>query len=218
MEPKKTFCRYYNLETENWEEVENLDGELEKRLLQEKNIRAMENHTVEEIANAIEGNGDTDLVVYDSGEFDVLYSRRWIIKKPVKGKTRWFREDIQPSLGLYGVELVVKATPQDIIDLQTYLGETDLDVIEARGVERAIFDYKHENHSTDGVETYFYRLRRLVEKEFPGVAFDHSLYPKTSSIELSFSGDLQKVCKLRKYILQTKYDRIGGIENITFIQ
>lgn len=205
--------RYYNLESRSWDAVSGLERNLQKHLLSEKHVKGLIDSADAEALAKGEASNDDSLatLLYDSGEFDVLYKRSSTI---TEGKKRWFKPNVAPRIG---TEMVIQATPEDIVELQGYLASSGFEVVEARQVRKAIFEYRHQNHFTDGVEIYFERLARLIEKEFPEVDFYHGAYPEASTIELSFSGELQQVCKLRKYILQTKYNRIGGIETIIFI-
>ena len=206
--------KYYNLESQSWGEVSDLERNLQKHLLDERRIRGLLETDVEDVAKAKEGNGDEDtlaMLLYDSGDFDVLYRESRTISE---GKKQWFRKNVAPRIG---TEMVVRARPEDILELQDYLGSSGFEVVEARGVSNAIFEYRNLSHPIDGVETYFARLQKLVDNEFPGVKFEHATYPKHPAIELSFSGDVENVCRIRDYIIRTKFERVGGHTSILFL-
>lgn len=216
----KTFCRYYNLETENEGEVKHLEGELERRLLQEKNIRALEGASVEEIAEDISNGGSKGIVVYDSGEFDVLYSKDWTIKEPVRQivRKRLFKpNEVTPAKhGLYGVELVVKATPQDIIDLQNYLSTTDLNVREARVVNEATFSFSTYPVPKTASLHVAPLIRDFIKNKFPNVNGQFSnqdgetmfddLPKKVGYVsEGIYGGPVEDVLRLRKSLRNSLY-------------
>jgi len=155
------FCKYYVLETEKQEEVKGLERELKKRLLQEKYIRKMKDADVEDIAKAMDNEKNANLVIYDSEDFDVLYSKDWTIKKPRKIFSR--------KSGLYGLELVVKATPQDIIDLQKYLEISEIDVREARNVTNSIVSIASLPLPGNSAKNFSELIQGMAKRDFKNI-------------------------------------------------
>jgi len=207
---ERTFCKYYNLETENPQDVTNLEGELERRLLQVRQVRASENASVDEIAqDIVDGGGKGMAIYYDSGDFDVLYLRDQTIRKPKKQR-KWIRKS-QAQPGLYGIELVVKATPQDIIDLQNYLSATDLNVREARNVRTAIVNFSTGLVQKNIAKSFRDITQSMIRETFPSLAGDFKFYYISwgdygrSGFRSTgyYSGPVEDVLKFRKNLINS---------------
>lgn len=157
--------KYYNLESQSWKDVSDLERNLKKHLLDEQRTRAILGTDVEDIAEAKMGDGDKDtlaMLLYDSGDFDVLYKNSRTI---ANGKKRLFRENVAPRIG---TELVVRARPKDILELQDYLGSSGFEVVEARGISRAVYTF----HSECRTETTVDSGIKVYNKIFSGNDFE----------------------------------------------
>lgn len=207
--------KYYNLESNSWEVVSGLEANLKRHLLSEKQIKGLLTASVEEIAEAKEGNGDVNAaekLIVDSGEFDVLYRES---NKTLENRG-WFRK----SQVKVSTELVVKASLYEFLELQNFLEESGLDIIEARKVTRGIFEYRRDNTNKNGLDSYKTHLQDFIGNNFSGLYFAMQVYPHRDSgcaIELCFSGDLEQVFQVRKYILSTEYECTGGFHMINFL-
>ncbi|MEK6969330.1 MAG: hypothetical protein AABW48_02790 [Nanoarchaeota archaeon] len=161
--------KYYNLESHSEGDVSDLERNLQKYLLSEKHVNGLLETDVKDVVQAKEGNGDKDTLtklLYDSGDFDVLYKTSWTISK---GKKRWFGENSVPR---FGTELVVRATPEDILELQDYLAGSGFEVVEARGISRATFNFATTPAQSGHVACYTEMLGNLIQRDYPGVKGD----------------------------------------------
>lgn len=176
------FCKYYVLETKNKKDLTELDRELKKRLLRGNYIRKIKDAKIE----------NANLITYDSGEFDVLYSKEEEIKK-----RKLFNK-------VHGLELVVKATSEDFIDIQEYLKMSNIDVREARNVTRAII-YFYFYKSGEGIEILSELLENVARTNFKKIEgkfrFDKDqAYP--SHLTGVYSGAVEEILKFRNTIIK----------------
>src|SRR3989344_5042751 len=120
----RPLIKYYNLESRSWEVVHDLELNLQKYLLNQNNIKGILQAPVEELAKVQLGEGDEETlenVIYDSGEFDILYKDEQEISPRKKGRKRWFKQNDPDVPERLSVELVVKAYPYHFVWLQDYL-------------------------------------------------------------------------------------------------
>jgi len=172
---KMALIKYYYLESRSQETVSELERNLQKYLLNEKHVNAVLATPAPAVVDAMEGNGnvkDLERSIYDSGEFDVLYKHSWEI---AKGKKRIFRKEIAPRLG---VELVVSATPEEIIQLQEYLSSSQMEVVEARGVSKACFTFTSQAVHDGAVKNYKAMIEKYVADTFPNIKIDLKIQEK----------------------------------------
>ncbi len=216
--------KYYSLESRSWEDVSALERNLQKHLLGEKRIRGILGTDVEDVAKARDGNGDEDSLaklLYDSGDFDVLYRTSWEI---AKGKERWFKEDIPPRVG---TNMVIRATSEDIFGLQDYLGSSGFELVESRAVSRATFSFGTRPCHHEISKSYEETLNRLIKDEFEGLRMDliSTKEVKWGNYEGGIitgivSGDVVKTLQFRN-ILKSSASSYGTIvfqESVTFSQ
>ena len=101
--------KYYSLESRSWENVSDLERNLHKHLLSGKFLRmngtssetdlsqkilAATTTPIKELSSPSKMDKDLQVLIYDSGEFDVMYKKTWEMVKGDKGKKRWFRIEI----------------------------------------------------------------------------------------------------------------------------
>jgi hypothetical protein len=194
------FCKYYVLETSNPQEVGGLERELKKKLLQENHSRKLFSASAQEIAEAMECDGKTELVIYDSGEFDVLYSKNETIK----------RRGLFCRQGLYGIELVVKATTQDLIDLQRYLETSNIDVREARSITKAIVNLTTIPIPKTCAKNFTMLIENLAKTDFSQIKGEFNFvdkeirrsgrrgYPTTGI----YSGSVEDILRFRNTVIK----------------
>lgn len=221
--------KYYNLESRSWEEVSELEQNLKKYLLNQNNVKGLLQAPVEAVADAYLGNTDAetlDRVIYDSGEFDVLYKKSKEISPRKKGKRRWFRANDPDTPERVGVELVVKANPYDIVQLQEYLTQSGIDVVEARRIYLAIFNFwSHPSHP-DFIENSKVILQGLLNKNYDEVEMQLTSIKDTqylmdgknkkgNMLQGILRGPVQKILELRDV---TKSITSLVHENINFLK
>lgn len=159
--------KYYNLVSHSWDTVSELELDLQKRLLSEKQLQRELSVSVDKAVEA-RANGDADtlnLMVYDSGEFDILYKKTNEISAKKIIKTGWFKEDITIPEKV-NVELVVKATIEDLLQLQDYLQSTKFDVVEARAVSQATFAFATIPSHSGHTESYQTILNDILRERY----------------------------------------------------
>ena len=206
--------KYYNLESKSWEEVSDLERNLQKHLLNEKRIRSLLETDVEEITEAKTGNGDKDtlaMFLYDSGDFDVLYKRAEIKKR--KGLFR--------KAALVGTELVVRAKLGDILELQNYLADSGFEVVEARNVSQAVYTFITKPKSETTVDAGIKVYRRLFSgQEGLDIGLEKSrgyIAGKNGhSLQGSVKGPVVEVLRARNIIRNDGQDLPVHDEGITF--
>ncbi len=186
--------RYYNLESKSPEDVSNLEKNLKKRLLDEKRIRNCSDTLIKDVAEAREGDQDavTELIP-DSGDFDVLYRKTRTISEE---KKRWFKKNIPRRTG---IELVVKGVPGDILELQTYLGDSRFELVEVKEVKRAMYTF----HSYAKTETCVDAGITVYTSLFLDGEFD---------LRFNFLKNTGYVCGVNGHALQGSVS--GGVEDV----
>lgn len=212
--------KYYGLESRSLDVVNSLTANLMKHMLSEKSVKGLLTASVEDIAQAEGRAGEPkDELLYDSGEFDVLYKNSWT---KTEKKRKFFRKNIP---GKFGTELVVKATPLDIIALQDYLGDSGFDVLEARTVNRATFNFASTPANEEHTEILRQYTGGFVKKENNGLEAQLSLCKnvvwdsRTGSTCLGLiTGNVEQILKLRQIIKQmsSSYGTPLKTEGVTF--
>jgi len=208
----QALIKYYNLESRSWDEVSELELNLKKYLLNQSNVKGFLQAPVEAIADAQLGKGDPetiDNIIYDSGDFDVLYKKSKEIAPRVKGKKRWFRSNDSDVPERIGVELVVKANQYDIIQLQDYLTQSGIDVIESRRVYLAIFNFWSTTSHHGFIENSKAMLEHFLNKNYDEVESQFT-YIENCRLEMNgknekgaillglLRGPVQKILELRE--------------------
>ncbi len=92
--------KYYGLESRSWEEISDLERNLQKHLLSEKHIKEILETDVEKVANAKAGNGDKDTV---ASYFMILE----ILKYYIKNQERFQKERKNCLVRAFHLELVL---------------------------------------------------------------------------------------------------------------
>lgn len=199
--------KYYNLESRSWEEVSELELNLKKYLLDQKNVRGLLQAPVEAIADAQSGEGSAetlDNIIYDSGEFDVLYKKSREIS-PRKWKL--FKKNISERVG---IELVVKGNPYDIVQLQEYLTKSRMDVVEARNVSKALLKFSTASVHEKAVQNYRDVIKEFITENYNKVSakfkVEHNVvFPEGhqagSTLTGIIKGDVEQVLELREFLL-----------------
>lgn len=216
---KMGLIKYYNLESLSWKDVSDLERNLQKHLLDKKHISGILETDVEDIAKAKSGNGDKvslASLLYDSGDFDVLYKRSWTISK---GKKRLFGKNIPLKIG---TELVVRAIPQEILELQDYLSDSGFEVIEARGVATAVYKFNTVPRTLSTAKGG----KQIYESQFSSESFDLKVDIKLNdgllggvegtALQGCLSGQVEKILKARKIIRSEGSDLPIYSEGIVF--
>lgn len=155
--------KYYNLVSRSWNTVSDLELDLQKRLLSEKQLQKELSVSADRAVEA-RSNGDAEtlnLMVYDSGEFDILYKSTNQISAR---KTSLFRADIPEKVG---VELVVKATLEDLLQLQEYLQSSKFDLVEARAVSQATLAFATLPANGAHTENYGKIINDTITEQYP---------------------------------------------------
>ncbi|MBR9683244.1 hypothetical protein GOV03_01770 [Candidatus Woesearchaeota archaeon] len=215
--------KYYNLESQSWEEVSELERNLQKHLLSEKHIKGLVETSIEDSVNAKSGNGSPETLsklIYDSGDFDVLYRNSLIISK---GKKRLFGENIAPRIG---TELVVRARPEDILELQDYLGSSSFEVVEARGITQATLTMAtHAGHagftenSAEHLQTYL--SSRYGDQLKSDIKVQHKVHWMGRSGSMCTAvviGPVQEILEVRKFALGNGYGEKFALESVSFFK
>lgn len=209
--------RYYNLESESSEEVSNLEKNLKKRLLDEKRIRNGISSGIENVAEA-EGRGLEAFtkLIYDSGEFDVLYKDTKTIST---GKRRLFRKNTPSKVG---IELVVKGALEDILEIQAYLSCSKFEIIEAKTVATAILSFATMSHGHDDSRAYLESIEKMLKKDNSKLKISTNRTAINGYDSYSYgliSGDVEEVLRIRKHLIKCapSYGTNIKHESITFL-
>ncbi|MFC1686882.1 hypothetical protein ACFL0E_00810 [Nanoarchaeota archaeon] len=214
--------KYYNLESQSWEDVSGLERNLQKHLLDEQRTRAILGTDVEDVSEAKMGNGDKDTLatlLYDSGDFDVLYRHSRTISK---GKKRMFGKSTPPRIG---TEMVVRARPEDILELQDYLGSSGFEVVEARGVSNANFVFTTKPQHKDAIQNYREMIKGYIDSRYEKLGADLKSEDdvvmdgkKGSTCTGIVWGPVVDTLELRRVILNGGYGIPISQERVTFIR
>jgi len=145
--------KYYNLESNSWEVVSNLERNLQKHLLNGRHIKSLLDDSGEE--------KDLEKLIYDSGNFDVLYRSSEVI---TKGKKGWFRRYIPPTIA---TEMVIYAMPWDILELQDYLSSSGFEVVEARNISRANLNFATHPCAVSAIKAYVEIISSFIKIIYP---------------------------------------------------
>lgn len=209
--------KYYDLESRSCDVVNSLTANLMKHMLSEKSVKGLLaahiEETVEAEAKALQAQPD-NASMYDSGEFDVLYRNSKTIQKK---KWRFFSKSIPEYIS---TELVVKATPLDIIALQNYLGSSGFDVLEARTVSRATLSFASDPCHPDTAETLRKHIEEMVAKQNHGLESSLAVSKgvvwdkKTGdSCKGTLYGDAEQILRLRSIIIKMGANYGADIKN-----
>ena len=152
-----SFIKYYHLESRSWQEVKSLENNLEKRLLSEKHVKGLL------MPDQVKDTNDVNMLVYDSANFNVLYKNAVEISK---GKTKLFGEHVPEKVG---VELVVSASIEDVLELQEYLARSGFEVIEARDIKEATFNFFTQACAPEAIEGYRSMMEQLCLKRYQNI-------------------------------------------------
>jgi hypothetical protein len=213
--------KYYNLESQSWEDVSDLERNLQKHLLNEKHVRSLLETDVEDVARAKDGNGDRDtlaMLLYDSGDFEVLYKKSRTV---LQGKKRWFGKNTPPRVG---TKLVVKAVPEDILELQDYLRDSGFEVAEARNVSMANFGFSSPPCHEEAVKNYRTMIEAFMGRQYPSVSADLTTEDKVvwdgkngSTCTGMIYGPVLDVLKIREVLLKDGYGVGVKTESVSFL-
>ncbi len=196
--------KFYHLESGSWDDVSDLERNLQKYLLSEKNVRGVLESKPEDDVRVRLGEGDPtaiDRLVYDSGDFDVLYR---VSREIRAGTKRFLRKDIPPVIG---TDLVVSANPSEILHLQDYLGKSGFEVVEARTVSKATLSFGTAPTNEGFVKAYQEAINSfiLANLEDVTVKMDIRYVKKWRNVEGHsgfglISGDVLEVLQVRDIV------------------
>ncbi|MEK6809403.1 MAG: hypothetical protein AABY40_01895 [Nanoarchaeota archaeon] len=216
--------KYYNLESQSGEDVSGLERNLQKHLLGEKQVRGLLETDVEDVTKEKSGKGEGNSLaklLYDSGDFDVLYKVSWTI---ANGKKRWFRQNVAPKVG---TEMVIRATPEDILELQDYLRGSGFEVVESRAVSKATLSFGTCPSNPAQSKSYEDTIKRMIQEEYCGLRLDVSSHENVmwenrsgGTISGIVYGDVVKVLQFRNVLKNSasSYGTIVFRESVTFSQ
>src|SRR3989344_5730680 len=98
--------KYYNLESRSWDQVEDLEINLRKYLIDQHRIlppvsesvaRPILESLVQKVGIALQEGDICGSKTYDPviscSDFDILYQDAWEVARRIPGKKRWFRKD-----------------------------------------------------------------------------------------------------------------------------
>jgi len=231
--------KYYKLESNSKKEVSTLERNLKKYLLHEKHVIANHRTRLQNFDQKLledkctEENQTTNLVVYDLGEFDILYKRVKTLyagQKAKEGKKRWYWKDRPEILEIpprIESELVVKATQEDILELQNYLSSSGFEVVEARSVHEAAMTLITSAGAKDfkissATQLDKYITNRYGDKVKADIQVQHNIvnwYGEKGSIyTATISGPVEYVLEIRKLIKTPGYITSYKRESVTFFK
>jgi hypothetical protein len=212
---KMTLIRYYNLESTSWEVVSDLGRDLQKHLLSETRVRGLLETLVEKSAEAKLGNGDVETIaklLYDPGEFSVLYSNSWMISK---GKRKLFRKNIPPR---YGANLVVSGSPADILQTEEYLTNSSIEIVQLFNAKKLTIEFG-THYYNDKDNNYKKLIRELVHQKCPRATVNYKTDRMFDGVSSNYSfsgiieGPIEDVFRMRSAFLGHK--EMMGIKYVT---
>ncbi len=213
---KMTLIRYYNLESQLLDVISDLGRDLQKHLLSETRVRGLLETLVEKTAEAKLGNGDAEMVaklLYDPGEFSVLYCNSCMISK---GKWKLFRKNIPPR---YGTSLVVKGSPADILQTEEYLSNSGIEIVQLFNAKKLTIEFGTHYYDRDGKKRYEGLIRDLIRQKCPRATVNYKTTERFDSYswEYKFSGiiegPIEDVFRMRSAFLDHK--QMMGIKYVT---
>jgi|SRR3989344_2339609 len=211
MEP---LIKYYNLESRSWEEVSDLELNLNRHLRdQHKILPPIAENVARPFLKALakkagagglqEGSlGDLD-VRYDPAfsydlNFDVLLKLATEVSPRIK---RWFTKDTSERVS---ANLVIKATPFGFRNIDHYLARSDMGIRKVTPIEVARFNFITKAihiFSNQPTEDFFNNLRVCHDPKrlgFEKVELKYSLTGEGKKYQGRISGPVERILSLRE--------------------
>lgn len=127
-----------------------------------------------------------------------------------------------------GIELVVKGIPEDILEIQAYLSDSEFEIVEARAVTEASLSFATKPYRNDSSKVYLPTVEELIKRDYPALRLLIKIQELGNGYNWEgnegsycsglISGGVEDVLKLRKLLMMVAESFATSIfrQSVTF--